>query len=526
MGRGIHILHTHALGDIMDETQPKIVTPFPATAIDKPEPSYSEDQIALEFADKYKELIRYEGYRNRWFKWAGTRWEVDYNLSAHQLVRKLCRDVAIKLNDEAIGRAINSLPSGATKEEKDKVRRNARKSNSNISRQLRSARTIFAILNLSRSDPKLSSTVKQWDANEWVLNTPNGTVDLRTGQMRKHSIRDYITKTASVSPAHGTPKRWLEFLNEIFQGDKEVIDYIQRVLGYCITGATTDHALFYAWGRGQNGKTTILETVGHILGDYWIESPPQAFIAGGEARHETEIARMHNVRLVTSDELPQGKEWDTSKVKRLTGGSTISARFMRQDYFEFEPQFKLLMAGNDRPSIRQVDDAIRRRFHLIPFTFKIPEEKKDKDLPLKLQAEAPLILGWIIEGCLQWQRLGLAPPKVVSSATDDYLTSEDSLATWFDECCVADVEAMSSTTELYQSWLSWCRTNEEHPGSRKGFSQQLSNRAPIFNITKFKGRDANGFKGVHIRVPGAPVQANRSAPGRSGGSGGIGKPPE
>jgi len=497
----------------MNDVPAKSVISFPDTAIEKPEQSFSEDAIALEFADKFKDLVRFEGYRNRWFKWVGTRWEVDYKLSALSMARKLCREKANELTQTATQQAIQALPGTATKEEKDKARKSAKRANQVLNRTLRSAKTVFAVFNLSRADPKLSSDVKQWDASEWLLNTPAGTIDLRTGLMRKHAVRDYITKSCAVSPAIGEPTRWLAFLDEIFQGDQLMIDYIQRVLGYCITGATKDHALFYAWGRGQNGKTTILETIGYVLGDYWIESPPQAFISGGEGRHETEIARMHNVRLVTSDELPQGKEWDTSKVKRLTGGSTISARFMRQDYFEFEPQFKLLMAGNDRPSIRQVDDAIRRRFHLIPFTFKIPEDRKDKDLPLKLQAEAPLILGWIIKGCLEWQRLGLLPPPVVSSATEDYLTAEDSLATWFDECCDLDPQSISTTTELYQSWMSWCRTNEEHVGSRKGFSQQLSNRAPIFGITKYKGRDANGFKGVSVRVPGKPMQATGSKMG-------------
>ncbi len=486
----------------MTDLQPKIVTSFPAQAIEKPERSYSEDQIALDFADKHRDVVRYEGYRNKWFRWAGTRWEVDHKLAYYGMARRMCRDLAHNMVEEAVKASLDDLLPSATKADKDKARRNAKRTNRILNRTLRSAKTMHAVITIARSDPKLSSSVEQWDANPWLLNTPDGTIDLKTGKLRKHSVRDYITKTCSVSPSPTTPTRWLSFLDEIFQSDTKMVSYIQRVLGYCVTGVTIDHALFYAWGRGQNGKTTILETIGHVLGDYWIESPPQAFISGGEGRHETEIARMHNVRLVTSDELPQGKEWDTSKVKRLTGGSTISARFMRQDYFEFNPQFKLLMAGNDRPSIRQVDDAIRRRFHLIPFTHKIPEDRKDKDLPLKLQAEGPAILNWIIQGCLEWQRIGLMPPEVVTSATDDYLTNEDSLAQWFDECCTMDPQSMATTTELFQSWSAWCKANEEHIGSRKNFSQQLNNRAPILGISKYKGREANGFKGVEIRAPG------------------------
>jgi putative DNA primase/helicase len=483
----------------MDEPQPSPVLPFPEIAIEKSDLNYSEDAIALDFADRHKDILRYEGYRNRWFKWAGMRWEVDHTLSSHAMARKLCREVASTLYKESVERALKALPPDALKADKDSVRKSAKRLATAITRQLRSAKTVFAVLNLARSDPKLISNVQQWDANAWLLNTPAGTINLKTGTLDKHNVRHYITKLCAVSPEPGEPTRWLQFLNEIFEGNAEMIDYIQRVLGYCITGVTIDHALFYAWGRGQNGKTTILETIGYILGDYWIESPPQAFIASNESRHETEIARMHNVRLVTSDELPQGREWDTSKVKRLTGGSTISARFMRQDYFEFEPQFKLLMAGNDRPSLKQVDDAIRRRFHLIPFAYKVPEDRKDKDLPLKLEAEGARILQWLIDGCLIWQRMGLQPPTVVREATESYLTSEDSLAQWFEECCNVDPQSISTSTELFQSWAHWAKINEEFIGSRKSFSQQLTNRAPLFGISHFKGREANGFRGVELK---------------------------
>jgi putative DNA primase/helicase len=299
-------------------------------------------------------------------------------------------------------------------------------------------------------------------------------------------------------------------MQEITQGNQDLVDYIQRVLGYCLTGETIDHALFYMWGGGQNGKTTILETAGFIMGDYWIESPPQAFIASTEGRHETEIARMHNVRLVTSDELPHGKEWDTSKVKRLTGGSTISARYMRQDYFEFEPQFKLLMAGNDKPSLHQVDDAIKRRFNLIPLTYKIPDARKDRSLGEKLRAEAPSILGWMIDGAIQWRQMGLHTPACVIDETASYLSREDNMTSWFEECCERDPDAFCTTTELFQSWIAWARSNEERVGSRKAFSQQLDSRSRIYGLSKRKTNAANGFVGAAILNGDAAARAEPS----------------
>jgi putative DNA primase/helicase len=480
-----------------DEPQPAVVIPMPIATLE-PDMDISEDHMAIVFAEKYKHLMRYEGYRNRWFKWSGHRWEVDHKMACYSLARRVTRDIADQYRDFTIKIAVHDLGDSALSKDKSTVRKSARRSVRNMCKGLKSAKSVHAVVSLARCDAKLTAEFRQWDADPWLLNTPEGTVDLKTGEVRGHRAVDYITKVCAVSPAWGQPKRWLQFLHEITEGDTDMVDYLQRMMGYCITGVTVDHALFYTWGRGQNGKTTILETLGRILGDYWIESPPQAFIVSGGDRHETEIARMHNVRLVTSDELPQGKEWDTSKVKRLTGGATISARFMRQDYFEFHPQFKLLMAGNDKPALKQVDDAIRRRFNLIPFSYKVPDSQKDKNLHLKLEAEAPEILGWIIQGCLAWQSVGLKPPKVVVDATDEYLMSEDNMTQWFEECCTKTIGCFCTTTELYQSWLGWCKANEEHPGSRKGFSQHLTSKGPIFNIQKKKTMVASGFTGVEL----------------------------
>ena len=480
-----------------DEPLPNVVS-MPEAEPERLNIEASEDALALEYATRYKDIMRYEGYRSRWFKWGGSRWEIDHKLVAYSLSRSLVREISGKIQDAAIKNDLADLPVTAIARDKATARRKAKSRARTIIRPMRSAKTIHAIVSLARSDVKLSADFRQWDADEWLLNTPEGTIDLRDGSMRSHRVRDYITKSCTVSPEYAPPTLWLQFLDEVTQGSADMISYLQRMLGYCLTGTTKDHALFYAWGRGQNGKTTILETVGFILGDYWIESPPQAFIATNESRHETEIARMHNVRLVTSDELPQGKEWDTSKVKRLTGGSTVSARFMRQDYFEFEPQFKLLMAGNDKPSLRYVDDAIRRRFHLIPFTHRVPDHKKDRDLGHKLQDEAPRILSWMIEGCLAWQSSGLQPAQSVRDATDDYLAGEDSMTSWFEECCGKDQGCFESTTDLFQSWASWARANEEYVGSRKNFSQQLSARAPLYGLTKQKTRTSNGFGGLEL----------------------------
>lgn len=472
--------------------------------------------MALDFAKRHQTRFRYEGYRSRWFSWSGQRWEVDHKLMAYSLARRLARDTADSVLTAAIKSALHDLPATAVSKEKATARRLARRRARTAMRPLRSARTVHSIISLARSDERLSANIYQWDASPSLLNTPAGTIDLRSGSMQPHNPKDYITKICAVSPAWGRPAKWLDFLNKIFRGDAEMVSYMQRVLGYCLTGETGDHALFYSWGRGQNGKTTILETATHLLGDYGIESPPQAFIASNEVRHETEIARLHNVRLVMSDELPAGKEWDTSKVKRLTGGATVSARFMRQDYFEFKPQFKLLMAGNDKPSLRQVDDAIRRRFHLIPFEHKIHDHEKILNFGDRLiEAEGPLILGWMIEGSMMWYSGGLQTPRRVKEATEEYLSSEDSITSWFEECCIPDKQAFHTTTELFQSWASWAKANEEYIGSRKAFSQTLSGRALLLGLTKTANRKGKGFTGASIiSRGGSDDNPNGLAPGK------------
>ena len=246
--------------------------------------------------------------------------------------------------------------------------------------------------------------------------------------------RDLITKMTTVGPGETCPK-WLEFLNRIFAGDQNLIAYIQRVLGYSLTGSVQEHALFFCHGTGGNGKGVLLGTWHKILGDYSAIAPMSTFTATQNERHPTELAMLRGARLVTAQETEDGERWAESKIKALTGGDPISARFMRQDFFTYQPSFKLIVAGNHRPSLRNVDEAIRRRFNLVPFTITIPLAERDPDLAEKLKEEWPGILAWAIEGCLEWQRIGLAPPSAVTKATEDYLTEEDAVGRFISECC-------------------------------------------------------------------------------------------
>src|SRR5262249_11639365 len=230
---------------------------------------------------------------------------------------------------------------------------------------------------------------------------------------------------------------------------------------------TTEHALFFLYGTGANGKSVFIGTISRILGEYQKTAPIETFIASHSDRHPTELAGLRGARLVTAVETEEGRRWAESKIKALTGGDKISARFMRQDFFEYTPQFKLVIAGNHKPGLRSVDEAIRRRFNLIPFTVTIPPEERDPKLAEKLEPEWPGILQWMIDGCLEWQRIGLAPPKVVTEATDAYLESEDAVLAWIDECCESKPGAFEPRVKLWGSWAAWAEQNGEDARSAK-----------------------------------------------------------
>ncbi len=359
-------------------------------------------------------------------------------------------------------------------------------------RKIASAGTVAAIEKLARSDRRHATTVDIWDLDPWLLNTPGGIVDLRTGKMLTHDPERYITKVTAVSPGGGC-LRWLRFLGEITGGDVELQQFLQRIAGYSLTGSTKEHALFFAYGTGGNGKGVFLNTLSAILADYAAVAPMEAFIATNVERHPTDLAGLRGARVVTAQETEEGRRWAESKIKALTGGDPITARFMRQDFFTYTPAFKLVIAGNHKPGLRGVDEAIRRRFHLLPFTVTIAEP--DRELPEKLKVEWPGILQWMIEGCLAWQREGLNPPAIVREATEAYLGEEDAIARWIEDCCVTGRDQWCVSAVLWPSWQQWATAANEQVGSRKRFSAALEGHG--YKPEKSQGR--RGYKGLALK---------------------------
>jgi putative DNA primase/helicase len=429
-------------------------------------PAFADDALALLFAEKHLEGLRYCAAWSKWLWWDGKRWNTDDTVLAYDLARKVCRKAAAEANEPAVQKKICS------------------------------ANTIAAVERLARADRRLVATTDQWDADPWLLNTPGGVVDLRSGEVLLHQPVGYMTKMTAVEPGGACPQ-WRKFLNRIFAGDAELIDFVQRVAGYSLTGSTREHAMFFGFGTGANGKSVLINTISGILGDYHRTAAIETFTASKIERHPTDLAGLRGARLVTAIETEEGRRWDEAKIKALTGGDRIAARFMRQDFFEYMPAFKLMIAGNHKPSLRSVDESIRRRFNLLPFTVTIPPEERDRDLPEKLKAEWPGILRWMIQGCLEWQRIGLAPPQIVRDATAAYLEAEDAVGAWIEERCYCNAQAWASRGTLFADWKEWANGAGEWVGSQRRFIQALETRG-FASLRKKTGR---GFAGIELRPP-------------------------
>jgi len=425
---------------------------------------FSDDAIALAFSARYAETLRRTEAWGKWHERDAHRWKEDTTLRVYDQVRHLCRELA------------EFAP--------EKLRS-----------EIMSGRKVASVERLARSDQRHLATPDMWDSDPFLLGTPGGVVDLRTGDLRPGTSNDYITKLTAVAPSGDCP-RFLEFLAWAAAYDSELFAYLKRLFGYCLTGRIQEHALPFFCGPGGNGKSTLLNTVAGLMGDYHEVAPMDAFTESRGERHPTDLAGLRGARMVTAQETERGRRWATLRVKAITGGDPIRARLMRQDFFTYVPEFKLIVAANDKPSIDSVDEAMRRRFHLIPFEQSISDDAKDESLPDKLREEWPGILAWMIEGCLEWQEQGLRPPQRVTDATAAYLTAEDSYGAWIEEACSIGDRQWDSSATLYSSWATFAKRAGEDPGTRKAFAKELSKRG--FASAKNSTGNIRGFRGLSV----------------------------
>lgn len=447
--------------------------PLPDSDTDMAEvgaPEFSDDALAGRFAAEMADVWRYVGAWGFWLAWTGSRWQRDEVARVREDMRRICRVAA----------ASARTPSEA--------------------RRIASDKTIAAALRIAAADPRLATSIPDWDSAPMLLNTPSGIIDLETGETLPHAPDRLITQITSAAPG-GTCSRWLAFLEEITAGDADLQAYLKRLAGYCLTGSTREQVFFFLYGSGANGKSVFVQALTSALGEYAATATLSTFMASKTDRHLTELAGLRGARLVSVPETEAGQAWAEARIKMVTGGEKIRANFMHKDHFEFTPQFKLLVIGNHRPTLTSAGEAMRRRLHLVPFTVTIPARERDPHLMEKLLTERSGILAWALEGCAEWLRLGLQPPAALLAAAEDYFEDEDAVGQWIEDACVTGSEAQETSRALYASWSSWAEGSGQPRGSQKALGEALRERG----FRPAKVDRSRGWLGIALR----PVLARR-----------------
>ena len=357
-----------------------------------------------------------------------------------------------------------------------------------------------------RSEPSIPGTPDAFDTNVWVLNCPNGQLDLRTGTLSEHRREDYITKLCPVEyGADAICPTWLATLDTCLNHNSELIDYLQRFVGYCLTGNASEQVLNIWHGTGANGKSTILNALMDILGlDYAMKANTNLLLRRRNPDHPTGLTDLHGKRLVACIESDDGRCLAEALVKELTGGDPIRARRMRENFWQFTPTHKIVLACNHRPAVQGMDHGIWRRLKLIPFTVVIPDEERDKDLPAKLRHEYPGILAWAVCGCFEWQRHGLGEPTAVAEATAVYRGGENVLENFFHENCIIAPEATVKAADLLAAYKNWS-------GERDLTTRKLTRMLTEAEIG-VKSYTSNGlwYRGVGLSANGTTERRNDS----------------
>lgn len=445
-------------------------------------PRFSDEDLALRFSANHANDLRYCDAWEKWAVWDGARWRIDDTQVAFDLARRWCRTAS----DEA-QTAFNDPATGTR-----------------IAAKVASLAKVKAVLTLATSDRRHALNAAAFDRDTWTLNTPAGLVDLQTGQVRAHDPNALCTKIAGASPKGECPL-WRRCLNDWTAGDTALQAYLQRVAGYMLTGDVSEQVVFFAYGEGGNGKGAYINTLLKMLGDYGRTAPLDLFTASKNDRHSEELTVMFGARVIAVTETEAHREWSEAKLKTTTGGDRIRARYMRRNGFEFDPTHKPFISGNHKPDIANLDDALKRRFHMIPFMVKIAN--RDKSIPDKLLAELDGIMAWAVQGCLEWQRVGLNPPPAVMAATEEYFNQQDAVAQWLTENVRPCPDGFVEGQTLFADWKQWALARGEQPRNLNRFlSPRLSKQ---FAKDNHPVNRRAGFKGIAL-VSGITTDAPKS----------------
>jgi len=399
--------------------------------------------------------IRYNAAWKKWVVWNGKYWETDESgAMVHEkgldMVRNIYREL-LKTDDprERIDIEKFGILSESTRRRESFVK----------------AAQYIKNLNIKSDD---------FDRNHWVLNCQNGMIDVLTGEFTEHKQEELITKIANVDydPQADCPL-WKQFVREIMDFKPDLINFLQTAAGWAMTGNIEEQTMFIFYGSGANGKTTFLNTILYLLGDYAIATPTETFMKKSADQNTNDIARLRGTRFVTTTEAEQGRRLSEPLIKKITGNDQMTARFLYGEYFNFTPTFKIFMATNHKPVIKGTDHGIWRRIKLVPFTTRIPEEKQDKNLEEKLKQEASGILNWLLEGTARWRREGLKAPAAILNATDEYRGEMDVIGNFLKERSIQKKDVSIRIRELYKAYADWCDDNKEHAVSERFFTMRL-----------------------------------------------------
>lgn len=439
------------------------------------------------FASAYSKELRYAVKQGRWLSWnpERRRWEERYEGSLYQLVKDAVR-VQYK------------------RAEKDDFEPGIKwyRLSENLPR-------IKATLELAKYHSPISDLSDKWNTDPWLLGVDNGIVDLRTGKLRKGTPKDLITKFSPVAfDPDAECLRFEHFLWEIFGGDNELVGYMRRVVGYCLTGLTQEQCLFLLYGGGSNGKSTLMGVLHYVLGDYAENLPSNTFDALIRSALSPELEKLCGCRFATAIETTEGMKLNESRIKSLTGGDPITARPLWRPPVTFPPTHKLCLAFNNRPIIPDNSFGMWRRVHLIPFLQTFVDGQRDEELPNTLRGEAAGILRWGVEGSLEWQRKGLRPPAAVVNATADYRVESDHVGQFLEECCVLGKTFSVLASDLWARYQAWIEETKEKPLPRSVFAERLkrhgltSMETGHHNVRTWMGIKLNGEKpeGASLRV--------------------------
>ena len=401
------------------EDQPSEVAATEQATADPPPPKQGTDLGNAErLVEKFGHEIRFCPETKRWYVYRRGRWIQDSGGRLFRMAFKIAK---------------------STKEEK-----------------LASKGGLKAMIELARWFPGICVPVGAMDSDPWLLNCQNGTLDLRTGELRPHDPSDLITKMLPVKfEPDATCPVWADTIEKIMGVDQDKIDFLKRVFGYSLTGLIIEQCMFVFYGSGANGKSTILEVFRELLAGYAMHTTTASLLGSSGSPIRNDLARLNGARFVSAVEIGMGKKLDEALVKQLTGGDQVTARFLYNEFFEYKPEFKLFIAANHKPDIQGVDHGIWRRIHLIPFDVTIPTEEIDRNLPSKLRAELPGILAWAVKGCREWQEQGLNVPASISSATAAYRAEMDIIAEFLTDCCTLQGSDKTPLGTLYAAYTEW-----------------------------------------------------------------------